>query len=173
MRKNLCKHSGFTLIELMIAIGIISILTAISVPSVMNWLPNYRLKAAARNLYSNMQKAKTEAIKQNCNATITFNLPVGGINYDCVSYIDSDNDLEYDAVEPILHRLNFADYKNVTLTGNTFGNNDNGRPSIAFNTRGLPISNTGGFGAGSLTLTNTNNRIYTVTVSSAGSIKIN
>ena len=173
MRKNLQKSSGFTLIELMIAIGIISILAAIAVPAVMNWLPNYRLKAAARDLYSNMQKAKLEAVKRNCNATVTFNLPVGGTNYDCVNYIDSDNDLEYDAGEQVLLRLNFADYKSVNLTANTFANNDNARPSVAFNSRGLPISNTGGFGAGTVTLTNTNGRIYTVTVNSAGSIKIN
>jgi len=173
MRKQLCKKSGVTLIELMIAIGIIGILTAIAVPNVMKWLPNYRLKAAARDLYSNMQRAKMEAVKRNCNATITFNLPVGGTNYDCVNYIDSNNNLEYDAGEEILLRLNFTDYKSVNITGNTFTNNDNGRPSVAFNSKGLPINNSGGFGAGTITLTNTNGRIYTVILNSTGSIKIN
>ena len=173
MHKNLPGNSGLTLIELMIAIAIIGILTAIAVPNIISWLPNYRLKAAANDLRSNMQKAKLEAVKRNCNATVTFNLPVEGNNYDCVNYIDSDNDLEYDAGEQILLRLNFADYKSVNLTGNTFANNDNGRPSVAFNSRGLPINNAGGFGTGILTLTNTNGRIYTVTVSSVGSIKIN
>jgi type IV fimbrial biogenesis protein FimT len=38
----------------------------------MNWLPDYRLKGAARDLYSNMQKARSEAIKLNRNTAITF-----------------------------------------------------------------------------------------------------
>ncbi len=167
------KNSGFTLIELMVVIAIIGILLAVTVPNIMNWLPNYRLKGAARDLYSNMQKAKMEAIKSESNATITFNLPVGAITYDCVNYIDNNNNLEYDVGEQILLRLNFTDYKSVTLIGNTFAVNDNARPSVAFNSRGLPINNGGGFGAGTITLTNTNGRIYTITVSSTGSITIN
>jgi len=77
MRKNLQKSSGFTLIELMIVISIISILTAIAVPAVMNWLPNYRLKAAARDLYSNMQKAKLEAVKTNSDYAVIFDTAAG------------------------------------------------------------------------------------------------
>ena len=45
------KKSGFTLIELIIVIGMISLLTSIAIPAVMKWLPNYRLKAAVRDLY--------------------------------------------------------------------------------------------------------------------------
>ena len=58
------KNTGFTLIELMVAIAIISIVSIIAVPRFNDMIPRYRLKAAARNLQANMQKAKVRAIKE-------------------------------------------------------------------------------------------------------------
>ncbi len=66
------KDSGFTLIELMVVIAIIATLTAISVPNFLVYLPNARLKSAARDLYSNMQLAKMGSIKQNADWAIVF-----------------------------------------------------------------------------------------------------
>ncbi|MCD6224880.1 MAG: GspH/FimT family pseudopilin [Deltaproteobacteria bacterium] len=74
MRKNLQKSSGFTLIELMIAIAIIAILTSIAVPATINYLPEYRLKSAARDLYSNLQSTKLSAVKSNTDWAVVFDL---------------------------------------------------------------------------------------------------
>ena len=104
MHKNLRKNSGFTIIELMIVIGMISILSAIAIPSLMKWMPNYRLKAEARNLYSNMQKAKIEAIKRKQNVLISFVTgtydPDGQIgSYQVFVHSDTNNDGNYDSGE--------------------------------------------------------------------------
>jgi prepilin-type N-terminal cleavage/methylation domain-containing protein len=40
--------SGFTLIEVLMTIVVLAILAAVAVPGFSVWLPNYRLKAAAR-----------------------------------------------------------------------------------------------------------------------------
>jgi len=70
--KTMRKNSGFTLVELIIAIVIIFILVAISVPIFLSWLPDYRLRSAADDLYSNLQYAKMEAIKNNVNWAVAF-----------------------------------------------------------------------------------------------------
>ena len=70
--KNMRKQSGFTLIELIIVIVILSALAAIITPNLINWLPKYRFKGAARDLYSNLQLAKMAAINNSANCTITY-----------------------------------------------------------------------------------------------------
>ena len=57
--------AGFTLIELIITVAVIGILAGIGFPSIMKWVPNYKIKAAAQELNGNMQKARLDAIKTN------------------------------------------------------------------------------------------------------------
>ena len=66
------KRSGFTLIELTIVIVLLAILAAVSVPNFLSWLPKYRLKSAARDLYSNLQLAKMSAIKANKKCRVNY-----------------------------------------------------------------------------------------------------
>ena len=173
------KKNGFTLIELLVTFVILGIVTAIAIPGFSSWLPNYRLKGAARDVFSNFQLAKLTSIKSNSYCAITFNQAIGGTNYDYVVYVDSDNDLEYDAGEDIITKVLWSDYKGVSFDitqgggdGLTFANNDDGLPSIAFTPTGLPKNNSGGFGAGSVFLTNPNGKATKVVVSSAGNIRI-
>ncbi len=67
--------AGFTLIEMVVAMAILAILAGFAMPVFAKWLPNYRLKSAAREVFSNMQLAKLEAVKRNqlCEFTITGN----------------------------------------------------------------------------------------------------
>jgi type IV fimbrial biogenesis protein FimT len=67
------KRSGFTVIELIMVIVVLGILTAVGVPNFLSWLPKYRLKTAARDLYSNLHLAKLSAIKNNADWAIVFN----------------------------------------------------------------------------------------------------
>ena len=75
MKQISCKNkSGYTIIELLIVIGIISIGTLIATPDITDWMKNNRIKAVTRDLISNFQRARMEAVKQNTRAILNFNI---------------------------------------------------------------------------------------------------
>jgi len=69
MRKN---NAGFTLIEILITIAIIGIAAAFAIPTFLDILPNWRAKAAATDLFSNLQLAKITAIRRGTQVVVTF-----------------------------------------------------------------------------------------------------
>ena len=72
------KQSGFTLMELMITIAIIAILSGIAIPNAINWRNNAQVSSAARGLYSDLQSARSMAVKENRECTVTFNTSGSG-----------------------------------------------------------------------------------------------
>lgn len=63
---------GFSLIELIIAIAIISLVSAIAMPSYATWIKNSRVRTAAESIQNGLQTARAEAVKRN--ASIQFSL---------------------------------------------------------------------------------------------------
>jgi len=63
-------EAAFTLIEMLVVIGILSILSAVALPSLLN--PEHKLKKAARELMGDMQKTRSMAIKTNQQWAIWF-----------------------------------------------------------------------------------------------------
>jgi type IV fimbrial biogenesis protein FimT len=66
------KNSGFTFVELMVAVAVIAILAATAVPTIMNRLPDYRLRKAARDMYSHFQQARLQAVRMNTEFAVLF-----------------------------------------------------------------------------------------------------
>lgn len=66
------ERGGFTLVEMIVVIGIISILSAVVFSGLSKWIPHYKLKAAGQELHAAMQYAKAMAIKSNRNVGIEF-----------------------------------------------------------------------------------------------------
>lgn len=57
--------SGFTVIELMIALAILSILVGIATPTFKGMLASQRVKTVAADLHTSLLQARAEAIKRN------------------------------------------------------------------------------------------------------------
>jgi prepilin-type N-terminal cleavage/methylation domain-containing protein len=66
------RAAGFTLMELMTTTAILSVLMTFAVPAFVQWLPGYRLKGAARDLYSEFAAAKMTAVNQKGECAVAF-----------------------------------------------------------------------------------------------------
>ncbi len=66
------RAGGFTFVEILVALGIIGILAAIAIPNWSTLLPNYALNSAARQVQSELQKAKSRAVSENAKYQLVF-----------------------------------------------------------------------------------------------------
>ena len=66
------NYSGFTLFEMFICICIAGIVAAIGIPVYSAWIPDYRLRSKAKELYADMHLAKVKALRENDKYKIIF-----------------------------------------------------------------------------------------------------
>lgn len=193
-------EGGVTLIEVAVVLAIVGILALFLAPAIGTWVENFRIKQAAREMSSDLQFAKMKAISGNFRryCTITFNIDVGGTQYDYIVYPDYDNDLELDNADigdldgngtqenetnDIFKRVILNEsFRYVAFDisqgggdGISFLDNDDNQPSVAFDQSGLPRDNTGRLtNTGSIFIQNTkNNKHRQITISLAGRIGTN
>ena len=79
-------ESGVTLIELLIIIVVLSIMAGIAIPAFSAWLPEYRLKNAARDIYSTLQMAKSGAANANETWGVFFDDSISPGSYSVWSF---------------------------------------------------------------------------------------
>jgi len=150
--KNPINNSGFTLAELLTVIGIITIVSAVSIPSIISWIPNYRLKSAALDLFSNFQAARVRAMQARSEYGIRFNVSAG--SYQLVSggankTLEADDSASDDIIEKTVL---FSEYgsgvrygygnatKKATQSGGSFSPGDEVSyidDKAEFNSRGM------------------------------------
>lgn len=65
-------QGGFTLIELMVGIGIASMLLLFMVPNMTTWLQNSQIRNAAESIQGALQLARAEAVRRNTNVEMVL-----------------------------------------------------------------------------------------------------
>lgn len=165
------KQAGFTMVEVMVVMAVLAILATFAVPSFLSWRPNFHLKGASRDLLSNFQKAKVQAVKNRSNCVVAFN----GAGYQ-VFLDDQIENFALDTVEgeTILTQVNWAEDYNDSLTSvsDNFEDDGDANNPIAFQPRALPEKTDTSIGGGTVTLTNVNEKKLYVIISDTGVIRI-
>lgn len=83
-RCSRCPHSvpslGFSLIELMVTLGVMSILAAVSAPNFSSWISGKRADAVAQKIVGAFKLARSESVSLASDVTMTWNPNTGQIN---------------------------------------------------------------------------------------------
>jgi len=67
------NESGFTTVELIVVVSIISLLTAIAMWGMREPLATYKAKGAARQIYGDLQMARLKAVKEGTDWGVEYN----------------------------------------------------------------------------------------------------
>ena len=66
------KVSGFTLIELMLAIAVLVILLTLAMPSFRTWMQNIQIRNATEAILTGIQRARAEAVGRNTSVSFVM-----------------------------------------------------------------------------------------------------
>jgi prepilin-type N-terminal cleavage/methylation domain-containing protein len=177
--------AGFTLMELMITIVIFCVLLGLAIPAFSTWLPRYRLRGAAREIYSNLQLAKMTAVKDRTRCKVVFDVANHTYQVSSVSAGPNGTYGDGDDVTVPLKTVNFSEYGSGVGYGNgsaTSGVGGGGfdnevtleEDGIVFDSRGMvfkpsgPAATTNGY----VYLQNNKSNAFAVGVLSSGVIVI-
>jgi type IV fimbrial biogenesis protein FimT len=111
---------GFTLVELMVVLAILTVLLVLATPSFTSFVRNSELAAAAHSFVASLNAARSEAMKRNLPALV---MPLEPGRRDWtrgfVAFVDVDRDGRYtDGVDlTVLRQPLDAPYLTITGTG--------------------------------------------------------
>lgn len=119
--------AGFTLLELLIVIGITGIITVMAIPQMGEMYTEYQLRSATRDIISHLRRMKMRAIEEN-NLTV-MKIDEANDSYSTFRYIVGGDKWSLDAGE----ELDEADLKEkgleitTSFSFDTLGYNGKGR----------------------------------------------
>ena len=94
-------RNGYTLMELMIAVGIVGVTAMVATPGILKRMPFQRLNRASWQVCMDLQRAKMQAVSENTTVRVTFD----NGNETYVIWVDSDRDGAIDTGEQTTRSL--------------------------------------------------------------------
>lgn len=126
IQTNGSRAHGFTVIELLVVVSMLSILTAMALPSFKLLIDRWRVQQAVDNIRATMFYARSEAIRRGGDVYVEklpkttpgCTLAESAADWDCgwVVFIDANNDKRWNAGEEIQR---FAASPSLTVTRST------------------------------------------------------
>lgn len=142
------QNSGFSLIEISVALSILAIISAISFPIYLQMRPNLNLNASSRTLASDLREAQQLAVTEQNTYMVDFNQIAD--TYSIINYQSSST------------------LKTVTINNGVSINSISGLTddSVSFNPTGASSE------SGTIVLINEQNSSTTVEIKPSGYVKI-
>ena len=103
-KKEFSNHNGFTVIELMIVVGMLAIVTALALPSYRAIMEKRQVTSGAEQISAYLSSAQLEAVKRNREVGIRCSQLAGGCDTVQLAQTEDDADL-------VLRTLEFAGLK--------------------------------------------------------------
>jgi prepilin-type N-terminal cleavage/methylation domain-containing protein len=85
----LARSEGFTLIELMLVVGLIAVLAAATVPSIVQGMRQFEVATASQQVASTIRLARYQAVGKNMTVRVRFDYPATG-QYQILDASDAD-----------------------------------------------------------------------------------
>lgn len=118
----MCNHSkqasGFTLLELIVAISIAGILMSMAIPSFSDMMRNNRLTTYANELVTSLNLARSEAVKRGVPVTVR---KIGTGNWSALGwnvFVDNNGNGDFDVATDVILRAYEKLPSNFSLIGN-------------------------------------------------------
>jgi type IV fimbrial biogenesis protein FimT len=156
------KNTGFTLMELMVAIAIIAIAASIAIPNIIGWLPTHRLASASRAILSVLQQARLRAVKENTFVTVQFD--TGNEKYNV--FWDNGEGVGGNPGDGLQNGTEQIFKSDAMPAGINLNNTTFADDSVCFSSRGLPDPD------GTVTILNSQNINRQIEVSQTGNSTI-